>query len=102
YADQAQTAKDAAQATKDTATADAQATLDAAKAEIASEKTAYDDRAAQDIKDRQAQTQSALSELAKQNTTAQASAAAAHTADLARQASIQHTADESDTAWKNQ
>jgi hypothetical protein len=102
YADQAQTAKDAATATKDIATAAAQQTLDATKTEIEGEKKAYDDRAAQDIKDRQAQTTSALQELAKVNTAANVDAAAANTREGVQQAAIQKTADESDTAWKAQ
>ncbi|HEY8741834.1 MAG TPA: hypothetical protein VIU62_01960, partial [Chloroflexota bacterium] len=102
YADQAQTAKDAATATKDIATAAAQATLDATKTEISAEKTAYDDRAAADIKARQAQTTAALQSLADQNTAANVAAAAANTSEGVQQAAIQRTADESDTAWKAQ
>ena len=65
----------AATALKDVALQQAQTTLDNAKTEIAGEKKLYDDRAAQDIKDRQAQTQSALQEAAKQNTIANDNAA---------------------------
>jgi len=124
YADQKQTALDAATATKEIATTAAQDELDATKTGIEGEKKLYDDRKQADIKARQEQTTNALQELQKQetadnvfwaavnakantdaaatNTRAVNAAAVTQKSEDTKLAAIQHTADESDTAWKNQ